>query len=343
MMKAAFFRNHGSADVLEYGELPEPVAGPDEVLVQVQAVALNHLDLFVREGIPGLRLAMPHIGGADIAGVIAACGEAVEGWQEGDRVVINPNLWCGRCEMCMAGEESLCDRFGLIGEHAPGGTAQYIAVPSRNLYRIPGDFPFEQAAAVPLVWMTAWRALIGQGRLRAGQSVLILGAGGGVASAAIQIARYAGATVFAASRSEEKLAQARELGADHGLRTDQPFSREIWNLTGKRGVDIVLENIGAATWEQSLRCVAKGGTVVTYGATSGPLVEIDLRKLFWRQYALVGSTMANTREFLTIMRLMFEERRFKPLVDRIFPLSAIREAHHYLESAEQFGKVVLVP
>lgn len=343
MMKAAFFRRHGAAEVMEYGSLPEPVAGPDEVLVRVRALALNQLDLFVRKGLPGLKLAFPHIGAADIAGEIAALGEAVTGWREGERVVINPNLWCGACEMCQAGEESLCERYGIIGEHAPGGAAQYIAVPARNLYRIPEDFPFEQAAAVPLAWMTAWRALIGQGGLRAGQSVLILGAGGGVASAAIQIARYAGATVYAASRSDAKLEQARALGADHLLRSDGQFGREVWGLTAKRGVDLVLENVGAATWEQSLRCVAKGGRLVTYGATSGPIVELDIRKLFWRQYAIIGSTMANSREFAAVMRLVFQERRFAPLVDRIFPLSEIRAAHEYLESAEQFGKVVLLP
>ena len=343
MMKAGFFRQHGGPEVLEYGDLAEPVAGPDEVLVRVRAAALNHLDLFVREGLPGLKLQFPHIGACDIAGEVAATGEAVSGWSEGERVIVNPNMWCGECEFCVAGEESLCDSYGVIGEHMTGGAAEYIAVPARNLRRIPADFPFEQAAAVPLVWMTAWRALIGQGGLRAGQSALILGAGGGVATAAIQIARYAGATVYAASRSDEKLAQARQLGADHTVRSDGDFGREIWRMTGKRGVDVVLENVGAATWEQSVRVLAKGGTLVTYGATTGPIVNIDLRKLFWRQYALVGSTMANNREFETVMRLVFDEKRFTPIVDRVFPLSEIRAAHEYLASGEQFGKVVLVP
>ncbi len=343
MMKAGFFQQHGGPEVLEYGELAEPVAGPDEVLVRVRAVALNHLDLFVRAGLPGLKLQFPHIGGCDIAGEIAATGEGVSGWQEGEHVIVNPNMWCGTCEFCVAGEESLCDSYGVIGEHMTGGTAEYIAVPARNLYRIPSDFPFEQAAAVPLVWMTAWRALIGQAKLQAGQSVLIMGAGGGVASAAIQIARYAGATVYAASRSDAKLEQALALGADYGIRSDGDFGRELWRLTNKRGVDVVLESVGAATWEQSTRAIAKGGTLVNYGATTGPIVQIDLRKLFWRQYTLVGSTMSNTQEFNTVMRLMFAEKRFKPLVDRVFPLSEIRAAHEYLATGEQFGKVVLVP
>ncbi|HYF64764.1 MAG TPA: zinc-binding dehydrogenase [Herpetosiphonaceae bacterium] len=343
MMKAGFFRQHGGPEVLEYGDLPEPVAGPDEVLVRVRAAALNHLDLFVREGLPGLKLQFPHIGACDMAGEVAATGEAVTGWREGERVIINPNMWCGQCELCVAGEESMCDSYGVIGEHMTGGAAEYIAVPARNLRRIPADFPFEQAAAVPLVWMTAWRALIGQAGLRAGQSVLILGAGGGAATAAIQIARYAGATVYAASRSDEKLAKARQLGADHTVRSDGDFGREIWRLTGKRGVDVVLENVGAATWEQSLRVLVKGGTLVTYGATTGPIVNIDLRKLFWRQFSIVGSTMANNREFETVMRLVFDEKRFTPVVDRVFPLSEIRAAHEYLASGEQFGKVVLLP
>ena len=343
MMKAGFFRQHGGPEVLEYGDLAEPVAGPDEVLVRVRAAALNQLDLFVREGLPGLKLQFPHIGACDIAGEVAATGEAVSGWSEGERVIVNPSMWCGQCEFCVAGEESLCDSYGIIGEHMTGGAAEYIAVPARNLRRIPADFPFEQAAAVPLVWMTAWRALIGQAGLRAGQSVLIMGAGGGVASAAIQIARYAGATVYAASRSDEKLAQAKTLGADHTVRSDGEFGREIWRMTGKRGVDVVLENVGAATWEQSVRVLAKGGTLVTYGATTGPIVSIDLRKLFWRQFAIVGSTMSNNREFETVMRLVFDERRFKPVVDRAFPLSQIRAAHEYLASGEQFGKVVLIP
>jgi NADPH:quinone reductase-like Zn-dependent oxidoreductase len=343
MMKAGFFRQNGGPEVLEYGDVAEPVAGPDEVLVRVRAAALNHLDLFVREGLPGLKLQFPHIGACDIAGEVAAIGEAVSGWSEGERVIVNPNMWCGHCEFCVAGEESLCDSYGVIGEHMTGGAAEYIAVPARNLRRIPADFPFEQAAAVPLVWMTAWRALIGQAGLRAGQSVLIMGAGGGAATAAIQIARYAGATVYAASRSDEKLAKARALGADHTVRSDGDFGREIWRMTGKRGVDVVLENVGEATWEQSVRVLAKGGTLVTYGATTGPIVSIDLRKLFWRQFAIVGSTMSNNREFETVMRLVFDERRFKPIVDRVFPLSQIRAAHEYLASGEQFGKVVMIP
>jgi NADPH:quinone reductase-like Zn-dependent oxidoreductase len=313
------------------------------VLVRVRAVALNHLDLFVRQGIPGINLEFPHIGGCDIAGEIEALGVAVEGWREGERVVINPSLSCGVCEFCVMGEESLCVRYRIIGEHVSGGAAEYIAVPSANLFRIPDDYPFVAAAAAPLVYMTAWRSLITQGQLRAGQSVLILGAGGGVASAAIQIARFAGAQVYAASRDEAKRQQALALGAHEALDSNEDFSKELWRRTNKRGVDLVLENVGAATWDRALRSVVKGGRVVVYGATSGPQVQIDLRQLFWKQYAIIGATMANRREFNTVMHLLFWERRLEPIVDRVMPLSAIREAHLALERGEQFGKIVLTP
>lgn len=342
-MKAAIFREHGPIENLEYADIPAPVPSPTEVLVRVRAVALNHLDLFVREGMPGLNLTLPHVGGCDIAGVVEAVGVNVEGWREGERVVVNPALWCGRCEYCIAGEESLCVKFRIMGEHVTGGAAEYIAVPSTNLFRIPDDYPFDQAAAAPLVYMTAWRSLMTQGGLRAGDSTLILGAGGGVATAAIQIAKLAGAKVYAASRDEAKRERARELGADETLDSNDDFSKEIWNRTRKRGVDVVLENVGAATWERALRSVAKGGRVVVYGATSGPLVQLDLRPLFWKQYAIIGATMANRDEFNTVMRLVFWDRTLQPVVDRVLPLKDIQDAHRALQRGEQFGKIVLIP
>lgn len=342
-MKAAFFRQHGPIENLEYGDLPPPVPSPHEVLVRVRAVALNRLDLFVRAGIPGINLQFPHIGGSDIAGEVEAVGVGVEGWREGERVVINPSLWCGICEFCLAGEESLCVKFRIIGEHVTGGAAEYIVVPTAHLFRIPDDYPFEQAAAAPLVYMTAWRALMTQARLRAGQSILILGAGGGVATAAIQIAKLTGAKVYAASRDEAKRQRARELGADEVLDTTADFSKEIRAMTNKRGVDVVLENVGAATWDRALRSVAKGGYVVVYGATSGPQVQMDLRPLFWNQYHIVGATMSNRREFNAVMRLVFWDRKLHPVVDRVLPLANIQDAHRALEAGEQFGKIVLTP
>jgi NADPH:quinone reductase-like Zn-dependent oxidoreductase len=342
-MKAAVFRAHGPVDELELTDVPTPTPGPGEVLLRVRAVALNHLDLAVRKGLPGLNVDLPHIGGSDIAGEIEAAGVGIEGWREGQHVVVNPCLWCGVCEYCLRGEESLCVNFRIIGEHTRGGLAEYFVVSTANLFRIPDHYPFEQAAAVPLVFMTAWRALIGQGNLRPGESVLIVGAGGGVASAAIQIARFAGAKIYAASRSEEKRRQALDLGADEVLDSSGDFAADLWQRTNKRGVDLVLENVGAATWERSLRSVAKGGRVVTYGATTGPSVEIDLRRLFWKQYAIIGTTMASRSEADAVMRLVFHERRLQPVVDRVMPLSEIRTAHRLLERGEQFGKIVLVP
>jgi NADPH:quinone reductase-like Zn-dependent oxidoreductase len=341
-MKAALFRSHGPIENLVIADVPTPAPTSGEALVRVRAAALNHLDLHVRAGIPGLKLELPHIGGSDVAGEIAALGAGVEGWREGQHVVINPGLWCGRCEFCHKGEESLCVRFRIIGEHVAGGFAEYIVVPARNLVALPDDYPFDTAAAAPLVFMTAWRALVGQGQLRPGESVLVLGAGGGVGSAAIQVAKLAGAKVYAASRTEEKRRQARELGADETLDSNGDFDRELWSRTGKRGVDLVLENVGAATWVRSLRCVVKGGRVVTYGATTGPDVQIDLRPLFWKQYAIVGSTMANRAETETVLRLVFE-RRLQPIVDSVMPLAEIQAAHRLLASGDQFGKIVLVP
>jgi NADPH:quinone reductase-like Zn-dependent oxidoreductase len=342
-MKAALFHEHGPIEHLEYADVPTPTPGPGEVLVRVRAVALNRLDLFVREGIPGINLQFPHWGGSDIAGEVAELGAGVAGWQTGEHVVINPSLWCGKCPYCIAGEESLCVRYRIIGEHVRGGAADYVVVPAATLFGIPDDYPWTQAAAAPLAYLTAWRSVITQGALRAAQSILILGASGGVATAALQIAKLAGATVYAASRDERKRQQARELGADHVLDSNGDWSREIWELTGKRGVDVVLENVGAATWDLALRSVRKGGRVVVFGATSGPHVQLDLRQLFWKQYAIIGATMGNRREFDAVMRLVFWERRLHPLVDRVLPLREMQAAQRALDAGEQFGKIVLVP
>ena len=340
-MKALIFHEYGGLDHLAYADVREPVVGPHEALVQVKAVALNHLDLWVREGIPGLNLAMPHIGGSDIAGVVAAVGEEVDSAWVGRRVVINPALACGSCEFCLAGQQSLCVHFKILGEHTPGGMAEYTVAPAANLYPLPDDYPFVQAAAAPLVFQTAWRALIGRARLRAGESVLILGAGGGVATAAIQIARLAGAYVYAVTSSAEKERRARELGADETINyRETDFSKEIWRRTGRRGVDVVLENVGPATWKSSVRALAPGGRLVTYGATTGRMAETDLNLLFWKQASLIGSTMASYAEFAEVMRLVFAGR-LRPVVDRVLPLAEGREAQRILEAGEQFGKIVL--
>ncbi len=342
-MKAAIFREHGGIEQLEIAELPRPVAGTGEVVLRVRAAAMNHLDLWVRRGLPGVNIPLPHVGGSDIAGEVAGFGAGVDGWKTGARVVVNPGLWDGTCEWCLKGEHSLCVNYRIIGEHIDGGFAEYVVVPAANLLSIPDDFSFEEAAAVPLVFLTAWRALITQARLRVGESVLILGASGGAASAGIQIAKLAGAKVYAVTSSEEKAERARRLGADVIInRTVGDFSKEIFKQTNRRGVDVVLENTGEKTWEGSLRALARGGRLVTYGGTTGANALTNIPLLFWKQIQIIGSTMGTATEFSTVMRLVWE-RKLLPVLDRSLPLEQIRLAHEILEAGDQFGKLVLTP
>ena len=340
-MKALVFDQHGGLEQLRLADVPEPEIGPHDALVRVHAAALNHLDLHTRRGIPGLKLPMPHIGGSDVAGVVEKVGSEVEQTWLGRRVIVNPALACGRCSFCRAGEQSLCDVFKIMGEHTTGGFAEYLAVPATNLYAIPDSFSFSDAAAVPLVFQTAWRALIGQAQLTTGESVLILGAGGGVATAAIQIAKLAGAYVYAVTSTPEKEQRARELGADETINyKTSDFAKEIWQRTGKRGVDVVLENVGPATWSQSVRSLKRGGRLVSFGATTGRIGETDLNLLFFKQLHLIGSTMANFAEFDAVMSQVFSGK-LRPVVDRVMPLADGVEAQRLLESGEQFGKIVL--
>lgn len=338
-MRAAVIDRHGGAEVIRLTDLPAPEPGPHEVRVAVRAVALNHLDLWVRRGIPGLEVRFPHIGGSDIAGLVDALGPGVTDFRRGEQVVVNPSLWCGECEWCRKGEESLCLSFGIIGEHVPGGMAEYAVVPARNLLRFPEHLSFERAAAVPLVFQTAWRAL-SRARLAAGESILILGASGGVATAAIQIAKMRGATVFAVTTAA-KIDKVLSLGADVVIdRENEDFARVVSERTGKRGTDVVLESVGEATWRGALRSLAKGGRLVTYGATTGPRAEMDIRAIFWKQTEIIGSTMASKREFETVMGLIFEGK-LHPVIDVIWPLERARDAHERLERGDQFGKIVL--
>ncbi len=340
-MKAALFHEHGGADVLRIEEVPDPRPQQGEVVVQVRAAALNHLDIWVRRGLP-IETTMPHIGGSDIAGTVAELGPGVQGIQPGTPVVINPSLWCGRCEWCLAGEHPLCVDFKIIGEHVNGGLAELVAVPARNLFRIPDGYPFERAAAAPLAYLTAWRALVRRGRVQAGNSVLITGASGGVSSAAIQIARHLGARVYAVTTSEN-VERVRELGADVVYdRKAEDFSRAVWRDTNKRGVDVVLDSVGEAIWQQCVRALARGGRLVSYGGTSGPKAELDIRVLFWKQLEIIGTTMSNQAEFEAVMQLVFAGK-LQPVVDQVMPLDQIRAAHERLERGQQFGKIVLVP
>jgi NADPH:quinone reductase-like Zn-dependent oxidoreductase len=340
-MRAVAIFEHGGIDELTLTELPKPSPGPDEVVINVKAVALNRLDLWVREGLPGLRLEMPHILGSDVAGVVDDLGANVAEISRGQRVTINPGWWDATCDYCLRGEHSLCVNFKLFGEHLPGGYAEYMRVPARNVLPIPDDFSFEEAAAAPLAFLTAWRALINRGRVRAGEDVVILGAGSGTSTAAIQIAKYAGARVFATSHSDEKLARARELGADVLINySKQEWEREVWLATNKRGADMVVDAIGEATWLKSLRALCRGGRLITYGATSGPNPKEEIRQIFWKQLEIIGTTMSSQSEFVEVMKLVFR-RALKPVVDSVLPLENAREAHQRLANNEQFGKIVL--
>lgn len=342
-MKAAFFRRHGGPEVLEVGELPDPRPAPGEVVVDVRATALNHLDLWVRRGLPGLEVAMPHIGGSDISGVIAEVGDGVEAWTPGDRVVVNPGLWCGRCEWCTRGEHSLCERFGIIGEHVAGGFAEKACVPARNLLSLPAEYDFERAAAAPLVFQTAWRALITRASLRSGETLLVTGASGGVSTAAVQIAKLAGATVFAVTSGDEYVRRVQELGADLVIdRGKEDFAERVWRETDKRGVDVVLDGVGEAVFEACLRTLAPGGRLVTYGATTGDAGRMSIRRTFWRQIAVLGSTMASQSEYERVMSLIFGDR-LSPVVDAVLPLDRAREAYDRLETGSVFGKILLAP
>ena len=340
-MKAALFHEFGGPAVLRLEEVSAPVLQAGEVLVRVHAAALNHLDLWVRRGLP-IETTMPHIGGSDVAGVVEAKGAGVRGVKVGARVIVNPSLSCGECEWCRAGEESLCLHYKILGEHTQGGFAEFVAVPAANLFPIPKDVAFEQAAAAPLGFLTAWRGLMTRGRLKAGQTVLITGASGGVATAAVQIAKHAGAHVYAVTTAEHVEA-VRNLGADVVYdRTQVDFAKQLWADTNKRGVDVILDSVGEATWQQTLRSIARGGRLVVYGATTGPKAELDLRALFWKQAEILGTTMSNRSEFEEVMRLVFAGE-LKPVIDKVFKLDEIRAAHERMEKGEQFGKIVIVP
>ena len=346
-MKATVFHEHGAPDVLKYEDFPDPEIGPNQVLVDVKAVALNHLDLFVRKGIPGLKLEMPHILGSDISGVIKKTGSNVsEALQTGQKVIIDPGRSCGVCEYCIRGEESLCADYGIIGEHCRGGYAELFSVDAQNVIPIPehSELDFNQAAAAPLTFMTAWRMLMPKARVKPGDDVLIIGIGGGVALAALQIAKLTGARVIVTSSSDEKLEKAMKLGASIGINyRDKPdFHKEVFELTNRRGVDVVVDSVGEATWEKSLRSLTKGGRLVTCGATSGPNAATNVRLVFWKQLEILGSTMGSRSELRDVLKLVWTGQ-LKPVVDRIFPLSKAQEAHEVLAKGEQFGKLVLNP
>lgn len=339
-MRAAIFHEFGSPEVIRIEDVPVPEPGYGEALIRVHAVSLNHVDLWVRRG--AIKIAnMPHIGGCDIAGVIELIDRPTDRLRPGTRVIVNATLFCGECRECRRGEESQCATFRILGEHVNGGLAEYAVVPVRNLYPIPDDISSEVAACLPISYQTAWRAVVGKARVRPGEDVLVLGASGGTALAAMQIALLAGARVFAVTSGEENYRRIEELGAHVVLDREQvDFSSEVYALTGRRGVDVVVENVGAATWQGSVRALASGGRLVTFGATTGPEVGIDIRRLFWKQLQLIGTTMASRREFEEMLRLAWAGR-LQPIIDSVYSLEDTRAAHERLESGAHFGKVVV--
>ena len=340
-MKAIIFSEHGGPEVLRYAEVREPEIGANEALVRVRACALNHLDLWVRRGMPGIRIPMPHIPGSDIAGEVARVGEKVSGVQPGERVLLSPGISCGHCVYCLRGDDNLCRQYTLFGYGVDGGYAEYVASKAVNVIPMPPNLGFEEAAAIPLVFLTAWHMLITRAQLKPDETVLVLGAGSGVGSAAIQIAKTAGARVIATAGAELKLQKARELGADETfLHSIEHWSREVKRLTDRRGVDVVFEHVGEATWQESLASLAPGGRLVTCGATTGYDGKIDLRYLFTRHISILGSYMGSKAELYPVLDLV-KRGLVKPVIDTVMPLTKAREAHERLEKREQFGKIVL--
>lgn len=342
-MKAIRIHEHGGLEKLVYEDAPVPAIGPNDVLVEVKATSINHLDIWVRRGLPGVKFPLPIIPGVDAAGIVAETGSEVRHVRSGDRVVVAQGISCGHCKQCLNGQDNLCREYRLIGEHRDGGDAQFVSVPSRNILALPEKVSFESAAATALVFLTAWQMLVDKANVRPGEDVLIHGVGSGVGSAGIQIARMMGGRVIATTSSEAKSAKARELGADDVINyRSQNVLSEVRRLTDKKGVDVVFDHIGAAVWDDSIKALAKGGRLVTCGATSGFEATTDLRYVFYKQIQILGSTMGKKGDLQTIFGLV-ARGILEPVIDRVLPLTEVREAHRIVEAGEQFGKVVLVP
>ena len=342
-MKALYFEEHGELDVIQYGDVPEPETRPGQIKVRVRATALNYLDIWVRRGWPGLKLEMPHWCGADIAGEIVELGEGVSDWKVGQRVVADPGFNLFEDEYTGRGEDCVSPGYHVLGEHQRGGAAEYIVLAADGVAAMPDDIDFPEAAAPLLVTLTAWRMLIHRAAVRPGESVLIVGSGGGVNSMSIQIAKLGGAFVYAVASSAEKAQLAKELGADVVLdRSRVDWGREIYKLTDKRGVDLIVDNVGKATLTTSMQALARGGRIVIVGNTSGPQTEIDIRFIFGKQISLIGSTMGSHQDFKDILAMLWAGK-LKPVIDRVMPLSEGHRAYEIMQAGGQLGKIVLTP
>lgn len=339
-MKAIVFRKHGGIEVLELTEMPEPECGPNDALVRVRACALNHLDIWVRQGL-GVPIPMPHISGSDVAGEVAQVGTAVKSIKVGQRCIVSPGITFAVDEWTLRGDDSQSPRFDILGMGCQGGYAQYVAAPAHTIIPVSEKLSWEEWAAIPLVFLTAWHMLVTRAKLRAGETVLVHAAGSGIGSAAIQIAKLAGARVLTTVGSDAKIEPAKKLGADEVIHYRKAnFAEKVWELTGKRGADVIFEHIGPETWEQNLRCLARSGRLVTCGATSGANVTMDVRQLFIRQHSIIGSYMGGQHELVEVVKL-FEAGKLKPVVDKIFPLSDAAAAQQRMLDRLNFGKIVL--
>ena len=341
-MKAVLFREHGGPDVLQYTDFPTPEPKPGEALIRLHASALNFVDILVRNGWPNLKLELPHINGEDGAGEIVEFGDNTTGdIKIGDHVVINANLGCGECEYCISGKDNVCINWIMIGEHIHGTYAEYISVPVKQLYKLPNDFDFHQAAAAALVYQTAWHSLVKRGNLKSGETVLIVGAGGGVNTASIQVAKYMGANVIVIGSNAKKLEMAESIGADILIdrSKDENWSKVAYLSTNKRGVDMVVDNVGI-TFMQSLRSLRKGGRLVTVGNSGGPKFEFDNRYMFAKHLSIIGSTMSTLDDFREVMDLVIAGK-LKPIIDKSFPLKDAALAQERLWNNENFGKITL--
>lgn len=340
-MRCVRIHAHGGLDQLRQESVPDPEVRAGEVRVQVRATSINHMDIWVRQGLPGVTVPLPMIPGVDASGIVESVGEGVTHVSPGDRVVVAQGISCGHCRSCLNGQDNLCKDYVLIGEHRDGADAELLVVPSRNVLALPLEISFESAAAAGLVFLTAWQMLVDKARVQVGETVLIHGAGSGVGSAAIQIAKLHGAHVIATTSNEQKAERARSLGAHEViLYTKQDLVTDVRRMTAKRGVDVIIDHVGTAVWEASIKSLAKGGRLVTCGATAGFAAATDLRYVFYKQLSILGSTMGRKGDLLTILRLI-KDGSLKPVIHTVVPLSEVREAHRMVEAGEHFGKVVM--
>ncbi len=340
-MKAVYFEKHGDLDVLQYGDFPDPQVGIHDVLVRVKACALNHLDLWTREGLPNVKVPLPHILGNEIVGIVEEVGSCVQSVKKGDSVLVSPGQGCGKCKLCLEGNDSACEKYKVMGYQINGGYAEYAVAAEERIIPISNRLTFEEWVSTPLVFLTSWHMLITKAKLLPGETVLIHAAGSGIGISAIQIAKLAGARVITTASSEDKLEKAKALGADYVINyKTQDFVKEVKEITHGKGVEVVYEHIGPQTWEGSLKCLARQGRLVFCGSTTGPKVTMDLRFVFSRQYSILGTYLGSRHELITVLDLI-EQKKFKPVVDSVFPLQEARKAQEKMMSRNIFGKIIL--